>query len=479
MQPTFNGREQATAGPPYALLDGVLTKAECAALVARAEAAGFSPMALAYPPGYRNNDRLVWDDEGFSARLFRRIAARLPQTLGGARVVALNPRFRVCRYTAGQSFTRHQDGAFEPTPERRSLLTCQLSLSEPHEFGGGHTRFFSGRTGALYASVRPRRGDAILFRHDTWHDGEPVSHGTKIVLRTDVVYDGVPGRTTTDARTLGHHAGYVFAATPLASGHVATASRDRTVRLFDARERRQVAVVGGHEASVTCLAEALPGVLISGSRDGTTRVLDARCGAPSESHRHLAFGSAVLALCRLGGGAFAVGAADGTVRRCHASNGDATLLAAHEGWVWALARLRGLVASGAEDGSLSLVSDHGDVRWRWAGPTPIRALAALDDDRLAVGFANGDVALFLVTQGGPELAVRTRVVGSGSVDALAPAEGGLVCGGEDGVVRRLDGRLRERSSVNLGSFVRAVAPLGGDRFVTGSYDGYARVVSLA
>lgn len=34
----------------------------------------------------------------------------------------------------------------------------------------------------------PRAGSALLFIHDTWHEGAAVTAGTKYVLRSDVLY---------------------------------------------------------------------------------------------------------------------------------------------------------------------------------------------------------------------------------------------------------------------------------------------------
>jgi hypothetical protein len=38
----------------------------------------------------------------------------------------------------------------------------------------------------LLRKVRPITGQALIFNHDTFHEGEPVISGTKYILRTEV-----------------------------------------------------------------------------------------------------------------------------------------------------------------------------------------------------------------------------------------------------------------------------------------------------
>src|SRR3954469_23181376 len=84
----------------------------CEALVRDAEASGFGRTGSLYPPSYRDNDRIVRDDAALAAALFARLGALLPPTrvddAGNVwRLAGLNTRFRMCRYTNGQSFRIH------------------------------------------------------------------------------------------------------------------------------------------------------------------------------------------------------------------------------------------------------------------------------------------------------------------------------------------------------------------------------------
>ena len=185
------------SGPLHCfVLDALLPPEECRAVIAMAEASGFGQSSLDYPASYRDNDRLVRDDPALAQSLLARIEPHLPalyRDAQGARWkrVGLNPRFRYCRYRDGQSFRIHRDGAYSPRPGVRSQLTVMLYLNDAANFAGGATRFWAGKSpeSEFLGSVIPAEGRAVIFDHALWHDGEPVTAGTKYVLRTDVLYE--------------------------------------------------------------------------------------------------------------------------------------------------------------------------------------------------------------------------------------------------------------------------------------------------
>ena len=43
-------------------------------------------------------------------------------------------------------------------------------------------------TDTVVCSVTPRTGTALIFNHDTLHEGEPVTMGTKYIIRTEIMY---------------------------------------------------------------------------------------------------------------------------------------------------------------------------------------------------------------------------------------------------------------------------------------------------
>ena len=173
--------------PFLALVQNVLTPQECSAEIARMEAAGPS-LATINAGGrvvqnmrVRNNDRVIFDDEGLAATLFARLADAIPGEREGWRVCGLNERFRGYRYATGQRFAPHFDGSFVRTPDEQSLVTVIVYWNEG--CGDGETNFLD-----FELQVTPKAGMALLFDHMVLHEGREVTAGLKYALRSDVMY---------------------------------------------------------------------------------------------------------------------------------------------------------------------------------------------------------------------------------------------------------------------------------------------------
>ncbi len=166
-------------------LRGFFTLDECAAAIRLSEEQGYTnaPINTAFGPqvraDVRNNRRVMVDDSERAAGLWARVADFVPTHVGAWRAVGVNERFRYYRYDVGQQFDWHLDGYFERDNGERSHLTFMIYLND--DFEGGQTSFSD-------CHVEPEQGMALLFTHAIWHKGEPVAHGRKYVLRTDVMY---------------------------------------------------------------------------------------------------------------------------------------------------------------------------------------------------------------------------------------------------------------------------------------------------
>jgi predicted 2-oxoglutarate/Fe(II)-dependent dioxygenase YbiX len=172
-------------------LPAVFSQAECDALIALAQAAGFEPAGVRMASGQRamplirKNERVVLELPSWVALLWERIAphltqpiAQLPAAPDGQTAQGLPKDLRFYKYSIGERFKMHKDGAWT---ERglTSQLTLLVYLNEGFE--GGDTQFRD-------CTVTPQTGDALLFIHDTWHEGTAVTSGVKYVLRSDVLY---------------------------------------------------------------------------------------------------------------------------------------------------------------------------------------------------------------------------------------------------------------------------------------------------
>lgn len=441
---------------PFLLtLDAWLPPDACAALVDELNAHGFVPTGRAYPPGYRNNDRLVLDDPALAARLWPLIAPHVPATFDAAgarwRPVSLNTRFRACRYSDGQSFAIHRDGAYTAPDGRRSWLTLQIYLNEG--FCGGRTRFY--RNDEIWSAITPRTGRAILFDHRAWHDGEPVPAGEKLVLRTDVMFELVAELTPALNRgAIGRHEGYVWRVLERADGSIVSSGRDGTIR------SGHEIVYKTHDGSITGLAEDAAARLWLGLRNGSLRCpemsLDIPCGA------------AVLDVLALPEGGVAAALASGEVLIV-TSGGVGKRIAAHTGWAWSLAVQNGHLLSAGEDGHVrahALPSGGPPSSLELRAPRlPLRAIAASPALTLT-GDAHGTVRAF-DPAGSPLWTVAAH---QAAVTCLALQGERWASGGEDGRVC-LGRGARLEATLACEDFVRSVAFTRDGSIVYGGYDG--------
>jgi prolyl 4-hydroxylase len=166
---------------------GFLPPDECTAIIRDVERRGFGPAPITTAFGFqmmpevRNNTRVMVDDVGQARRLWVRFRELVPlEPIRGWKALGLNERFRYYRYTSGQAFRWHFDGAFVRNAAEQSLLTFMVYLNEG--FGGGATEF-------EHRSIVPRTGHAVVFDHGLRHQGAEVTHGTKYVLRSDVMFE--------------------------------------------------------------------------------------------------------------------------------------------------------------------------------------------------------------------------------------------------------------------------------------------------
>lgn len=90
----------------------------------------------------------------------------------------------------------HCDGTYEtPDQTERSYFTLHLYLNDAagkhggESLEGGATSFHSYFDQRIHMDVVPRTGRVLLFQHrNLLHSGEDLVKGTKLTLRTDIMY---------------------------------------------------------------------------------------------------------------------------------------------------------------------------------------------------------------------------------------------------------------------------------------------------
>ncbi len=172
--------------------DGLLSSEECEHLILEGERLGFAfaPVTtnagMVDRPDIRNNDRAMVDAPELTEWLWKRFSPLVrADEIEGWTPVGLNERLRWYRYTVGQRFKPHYDGAFVRSREERSFCSVLFYLDEGCE--GGATRFLEPN-GEVRLSFVPKRGSVLVFFHPTYHEGEEVRAGQKHVLRSDLMF---------------------------------------------------------------------------------------------------------------------------------------------------------------------------------------------------------------------------------------------------------------------------------------------------
>jgi len=174
-----------------------ITSEQCKQFIAKSETTGFDEAAINVGghqevfKQVRNNERILFDDLALAESLFIQLKPYIPEQIEDWRVSGLNERFRFYRYDKYQFFRWHKDGVYKRSEHEESKLTFMIYLND--EFDGGSTDFkctekVEGSKSYEEYRVWPKSGMALLFYHKLLHQGAPITHGRKYILRTDVMY---------------------------------------------------------------------------------------------------------------------------------------------------------------------------------------------------------------------------------------------------------------------------------------------------
>ncbi|KAF2277886.1 uncharacterized protein EI97DRAFT_277040 [Westerdykella ornata] len=207
------------------VLDGVLSEEECNTLVSAVDASVDGRWERAMINSWNGSQRMredirkcgrvIVDDRDLMRRLWARVEGAVPELerlvnwanitgMGPASrgevwaMTRLNERARFLKYVGGEYFKPHGDGQYQTEDGfERSYFTLHLYLNdgagkdgaEPLE--GGATVFHSHCDKDL--KVEPKVGRVLLFQQRCLiHSGEDVVKGTKLTMRTDIMYARKP-----------------------------------------------------------------------------------------------------------------------------------------------------------------------------------------------------------------------------------------------------------------------------------------------
>ena len=199
--------------------DGVLTAAQCAALIEQ----GFGERASSHPVMWRRwaddpeaeerklGRRTIFSSPEAAAVMWEFVSDLVPETVetttGGDRQVwakrGLSPRLKFITYATRQDFPSHYDGPYVESPQRQSFFSVLFYLStagglldRARDHRGGELEFLARSSKfadpsecEVVASVPPAAGRVVIMPHRRLHKSSPVKGGRKYMIRCDAVYD--------------------------------------------------------------------------------------------------------------------------------------------------------------------------------------------------------------------------------------------------------------------------------------------------
>ena len=212
-------RKEVTNVPGAFQLLNVFSEDECKRLIEISEGLGYlKDAAVSLPREVRHNDNVTWvTDEKTDQLIWQRVAHlsnSTPELFNHQRAVGINARFRFYRYSEGDFFKNHIDGAWPGSrvinnelignayDDRYSQMTFLILLND--DFQGGATRFLvnaddptrpaRGNSSVREIDVRTPAGGVLCFPHGhhplhCLHSSEPITEGTKYIIRTDMLFE--------------------------------------------------------------------------------------------------------------------------------------------------------------------------------------------------------------------------------------------------------------------------------------------------
>jgi len=321
------------------LIQGLFSQKHCESLLDFASNIGFSSASEKYPKSYRNNERIQVDDLKLSEKLFSMCLDYLPQkrlvNSVEASITSLNSRLRFCKYSSGQQFTIHRDGVYHQSKDKQSTLTFLLYLNGSVDFEGGTTSFFADQFGQeLLAKYKPKVGDVLVFDHDIWHSGDPVSKNSKYVLRSDFIYQAKVDAPIKEPL----HKGYIWKILGMPDGSIASASRDKTIKIWDSNLCVEQELVI-HKNSVLDMCTTKSQDIFAVSRDGYIS-----CWKYRDRQYELEFYKdtghpCAISITRLKNGRLVSTGSDNKVRLWSSKGEEVATSGAFSDWLWKVEQL--------------------------------------------------------------------------------------------------------------------------------------------
>ena len=135
--------------------------------------------------GNFKNDKYI--DSDLAETFFQRIQTHIGSPNDCPKILRAGSLIMTGKYKPGQYFGIHTDtGLFysvEAKEKSRYTLLCYCN----DDFEGGQTQFFDTQTWKPTVCVQPRKGRALIFDIDLWHQGLPLDSGKKYWIGCELI----------------------------------------------------------------------------------------------------------------------------------------------------------------------------------------------------------------------------------------------------------------------------------------------------
>lgn len=178
----------------YQFKENVLSDTMCDTLIEQAHSIGFTRSKvnvygeMKESLNIRNNQRIEYTDSTLAKTLETILIENFPDILSfeNKTFTQINDHFRFYHYSLEEYFKPHKDGHVK-LKTQESFITILFYLNDTV---GGETILMPNGFAdkQSWVTIIPKKGSVLLFDHNMWHEGKPVTSGEKIVLRSDAFF---------------------------------------------------------------------------------------------------------------------------------------------------------------------------------------------------------------------------------------------------------------------------------------------------
>lgn len=159
------------------VINNLLSETDCAEIIDKIESIGVNK-ARQYDEGRKNKETFYIDEKVSKFLLSKFNGIILKDQNGKIKITDLSQPLEFYKYEQGDYIQKHSDAGRLMKSGKMSSITLVLYLND--YFQGGETFFEKNNV-----KIKPKIGNALLFKKELMHESLVIDYGTKYVLRSD------------------------------------------------------------------------------------------------------------------------------------------------------------------------------------------------------------------------------------------------------------------------------------------------------